>query len=140
MNSHVNASLAVLLVFCLTSCISDAQEETVQICIPANSCPDIPTTVTVVEGDQERGSAIFEKACATCHGDDGRGMREKGTHDLTDHGYQKKTTDRQIRMLIRMGKGKMPSFVLPSQQLADLLVYVRSLDSGAPKGRTKQGY
>jgi hypothetical protein len=43
-------------------------------------------------------------------------------------------------MSIRMGKGKMPSFVLPAQQLADLLVYVRSLDAGAPEGTPKTGY
>lgn len=140
MKSFVFAPFALLCALTLTGCISDVQEETVHICIPANSCPDIPTQVTVVEGNSERGATIFEKACATCHGPEGAGIREKDTRDLTDHGFQKTMTDRQIRMVIRMGKGKMPSFALPAQQLADLLVFVRSLDSGAPQGRTKTGY
>jgi mono/diheme cytochrome c family protein len=124
----------------LASCISDQKEGQVQICIPAGQCPDIPMQTGEFEGDLTRGASIFEKACASCHGPKGNGIQEKGTRDLTNHGFQKTMTDRQIRMSIRMGKGKMPSFVLPSQQLADLLVFVRSLDRGAPKGAKTPGY
>ena len=140
MMRQFNAYLGLIGVLLCSGCISDTPEESYQLCLPANQCPDIPTQVTEVAGDQERGAKIFEKACATCHGPDGKGIREKQTRNLTDHGFQKTMTDRQIRMLIRMGKGNMPSFALPAQQLADLLVFVRSLDSGAPKGRPKTGY
>lgn len=133
----------MLLVSCtglVSGCINEQSESEIQICIPANQCPDIPLQTGAVDGDLTRGASIFEKACASCHGAKGNGIREKGTRDLTNHGFQKTMTDRQIRMSIRMGKGKMPSFELPSQQLADLLVYVRSLDAGAPEGTPKTGY
>jgi mono/diheme cytochrome c family protein len=139
-DKHLSVLFIVTAVLWLAGCISNVEEKTVQICIPANSCPDIPTTSVVFEGDLVRGATIFEKACASCHGLEGRGIREKDTRDLTNHGFQRTMTDRQIKMSVRLGKGKMPSFILPAQQVEDLLVFVRSLDEGAPEGSNKGGY
>lgn len=83
----------------------------------------------------ERGASAFQRACAGCHGPDGRGTRPPGfktpPRNLTDPELQARLTDAMIKETIRFGKGQMPNFgaALPQQDIDDIVAYVRTLRS-----------
>lgn len=111
----------------LLSCSSRPEENIHERCIPPGTCADISTEFKVLEGDSQRGRALFLENCATCHGQDAKGIPAKSSQDLTDPIWQDKTKDGQIRNVIRIGQGmKMPSFPLGQQQLADLVSFIRA--------------
>lgn len=81
----------------------------------------------------ERGASTFLRACAGCHGPDGRGTHPIGfktpPRNLTDPELQDRLTDAMIKDTIRHGKGQMPNFgaMLGEREVDDLVLYVRSL-------------
>ena len=81
----------------------------------------------------ERGRASFQRLCAGCHGPTGKGNVRVGfsvpPRDLTDPSFQANTSDEQIMMTLKQGKGQMPAFgaLLPESDLQELLTYIRSL-------------
>ena len=83
----------------------------------------------------ERGASAFQRACAGCHGPDGRGTHPPGfktpPRNLTDPELQSRLTDAMLKETIRFGKGQMPNFgaALPERDVDDLVVYVRTLRS-----------
>lgn len=86
----------------------------------------------------ERGAGIFQRSCAGCHGPAGRGGSTRlglvpPPRDLTDSAFQEGVTDQELRRSIRSGKGMMPAFggLMPDEDLAGLIAFIRSLPQGA---------
>jgi len=81
----------------------------------------------------ERGASAFQRACAGCHGPDGRGTHPPGfktaPRNLTDPELQARLSDAMLKETIRFGKGQMPNFgaALPQRDIDDIVVYVRTL-------------
>ena len=79
------------------------------------------------------GTALFQKNCARCHGNDGRAktFKAKFNHarDLTNPNWQASMSDEHIFVSISKGKGKMPAFqrTLSGNEIAALVTYVRLL-------------
>lgn len=86
----------------------------------------------------ERGQGVFMRACAGCHGPDGRGTHPPGfkvpPRDLTDPVLQSHLSDDALRDTIRHGKGQMPPFGanLSDEELSDVILYVRTLRRPPP--------
>ena len=86
----------------------------------------------------ERGAAVFSRACASCHGVALAQRQQLGFEvpppDLSDPTLQDRLGDAQLVQVIRNGKGQMPPFgkMLPSEEVSDLLGYLRSLRQSAP--------
>jgi cbb3-type cytochrome c oxidase subunit III len=79
------------------------------------------------------GAELYTKNCASCHGRDGSRQTLKGklkhARDLTDAGWQNRTTDERIFNSIMNGKGKMPAYgkKLSEADIDTLVSYVRAL-------------
>jgi mono/diheme cytochrome c family protein len=76
----------------------------------------------------------FERACAKCHGADGRGglpMVAGGPapRNLRDAGWQASRSDNEVLSAIRDGRGAMPPFrdVLTTEEQEAALLYVREI-------------
>lgn len=83
--------------------------------------------------DDAAAAALFVKHCASCHGKDGRAKTFKAkfnkARDLTDAKWQAAATDERISDVIKLGRGKMPSFgkKLTAAQVQTLVAHVRGL-------------
>ncbi len=85
----------------------------------------------------ESGGALFDKACARCHGADGKGgiasAETNGTksRDLSDPAWQKTVTDEELRQIIRDGRRSMPAFghVLSLDRIDAIVKHLRTLAS-----------
>ena len=84
------------------------------------------------------GSRTFQRACALCHGGDGRGatMRDALPRipDFTAHAWQESRTDPRLVASVLDGRGTgMPPFQdrLSGDQVRDLVAFVRSFDPSA---------
>lgn len=87
-----------------------------------------------VEGaDIAAGKTIFEENCASCHGEDGKGMTELGSPNLTDgiwlYGGDKEDV---IASITNSRAGVMPNFNarLDDPTVRSLAIYVHSLGGG----------
>ena len=88
-----------------------------------------------VPGPTTESSAkkIFLNNCARCHGVDGRGQTELGrlydTPDMTDAGWQKSHSNKQMSNSIINGQGSMPAFgkKLSAKDIKELVRYIRLL-------------
>jgi cytochrome c oxidase cbb3-type subunit 3 len=103
-----------------------------------------------LKGDAEHGKSLYDKHCVACHAPDGMGAG-KGTGvtlsrkrafmvmpaAIANPGFQKAATDRMIRQIITVGRESsgMPAWgkQLSSQDIQDLVAYVRVLGRKAPK-------
>lgn len=84
------------------------------------------------------GAAVFEENCTSCHGEDGKGMRDLGAPNLTDAISLYGNTRATIRAQLRQPKhGAMPPWAerLREANIKQLAIYVHSLGGGeeAPK-------
>lgn len=80
------------------------------------------------------GQELYEGTCAVCHGADGQGL---GGRPALNEGSEAATfTDDQLRGVIRVGPGAMPSFsnLLDEEQVQSLIEYLRELQSGTAGG------
>lgn len=83
--------------------------------------------------DAKAGKATYDKACASCHGADGKGnpamakvLGEKGLNIVGKETQAKK--DAELLKIIVEGAGKMPPTKnLSPQEQKDVLSYTRSL-------------
>jgi cytochrome c6 len=86
-----------------------------------------PATAQSAAGD---GAALYQsKACAVCHGADGKGNPQmKDIPNFTDAAWQKKTGDAEMVKLIQNGKPPMPAYKnqLTDEQIAALVAYIRT--------------
>lgn len=84
-----------------------------------------------------RGSRIFQRTCASCHGADGRGIMRVGLvrppRDLTRAEFHAQFTDDQLRSVIRTGKGQMPAFggLVGDEDLSNVIAFIRTLPPGS---------
>lgn len=89
--------------------------------------------------DAEKGRAIFANNCASCHGEDGKGLREFGGPNLTDsiwlYGGDR---DAIYKTVFDGRKSVMPSWTgrLHPETIRQLAVYVHQLGGGEPRAAT----
>ncbi len=80
-----------------------------------------------------RSATLFKEQCASCHGEEGRGLREFGAPNLTDKEWLYGGTREQIKAQIVNGRGGvMPTWGsrLDPMTIDALAVYVHSLGGG----------
>lgn len=92
--------------------------------------------VLAASGDPNKGKALYEQLCASCHGGQGKGDGPAGqalvppAADLTAPASRRKS-DAELRTIIEKGKPgtAMPGWRgrLSEQERQDVLAYVRSL-------------
>ncbi len=85
---------------------------------------------TAAEGE---GATIFAEECATCHGEDGKGIVELGAPDLTDAIWLYGGGYESIRAQVENSRGGvMPNWSgrLPPETIKQLAIYVHSLGGG----------
>ncbi len=77
-------------------------------------------SVLATSGDAERGSAIFQMNCGTCHGLYGDGLVGPSLHDVSE----RKSRVAIIRQVISGNTPPMPQFQPNYKDMADLLEYL----------------
>jgi mono/diheme cytochrome c family protein len=91
---------------------------------------------------EEPAAALFQRNCATCHGNDGKGLASVHTPDFTNPAFARFLTSQDIIGAIRNGKagGQMPAWSgkLTTAQIDSLGTYVRAFSVGT--GTTGQVY
>ncbi|HET9217075.1 MAG TPA: DUF5777 family beta-barrel protein [Terriglobia bacterium] len=79
------------------------------------------------------GSTIFRQQCASCHGDDGRGLAPSATPDLTNFRARSGISTQSVIDVISNGKSgtAMPAFAgkLTVAQINDVALFVQSLSA-----------
>ena len=76
--------------------------------------------ITVDEGTLLTGRALYQKHCASCHGDKGKGDGPQAAHsrempgDLTDPELQARLRDGEILWKITTGLREGPEIIMPS--------------------------
>jgi mono/diheme cytochrome c family protein len=88
--------------------------------------PEVALGAGALDGDREVGQVVFLRHCASCHGEDGRGLRATGawpavespwlSRDLTRSGLRGGSSARDLAMRIRAG---MPGAGMPPTPLSD---------------------
>jgi mono/diheme cytochrome c family protein len=81
------------------------------------------TPIVASAGEPSRGSSLFNRNCAHCHGDDARGDEGPSLHNLLK-------SDARLTRIIKGGiKGEMPSFVkkFNDADVQDLIEYLHTL-------------
>ena len=91
-------------------------------------CRSASTAKAGVSPEVQKGQEIFASQCASCHGQDATGKLGPSLHALP-------LTQQQIAATVQHGKGKMPAFALPPQQVDAVAAYVLSLKTPAEKNR-----
>ncbi|MCB1592169.1 MAG: cytochrome-c oxidase, cbb3-type subunit III [Alphaproteobacteria bacterium] len=84
-------------------------------------------------GDLNAGQQIFEENCASCHGEDAKGLRDSGAPNLTDSIWLFGGDRASVYKTVFEGrKGVMPTWVdrLDKQTIRQLAVYVHELGGG----------
>ncbi len=77
-----------------------------------------------LQGSMVKGEKLFRINCVGCHGISAQGLLGPDLHDVNDHLSKKEKINQ-----VRQGKTPpMPSFQMEPQQMADLLIYLKSLD------------
>jgi mono/diheme cytochrome c family protein len=90
----------------------------------------------------QKGKAIYEKKCLSCHGESGKGdgpvakMQSEMPQDLTDAKLMSEMTDGEIFWKISTGKDPMPKFdkILSKDDRWNVINYVRTF-SGTGKDK-----
>lgn len=90
----------------------------------------------VITGNPDKGVRLYQLYCQTCHGEDGAGMPNMGPA-LSNADYLKYTSNKQIWISTAYGRkdtGMGPSLKgldgvrqLKSEQITDIVIYIRSL-------------
>jgi mono/diheme cytochrome c family protein len=85
--------------------------------------PAVPAASSVGVGDVGRGTTVFERECAGCHGPAGTGGGVGPT--LAGAGLDAAT----VTAAVRQGRGVMPAGLVSGQEEADVVAYVVSVSS-----------
>ena len=103
------------------------------LCFSVFYHPEQLSGVVQAESEQTTGKALYQKNCASCHGDDGRAKSFRGklvhARDIASADFQSNNSDEDIVEAIRTGPKKMPSFAkkLSADQISAVVQYVRTL-------------
>jgi mono/diheme cytochrome c family protein len=130
------ASLGIRFIDGSTSkLIVERNGKTYLVDLTAQSVNQVVSTTPVPKagsGDPSDGASIFRQYCATCHGQDGKGLRSAGTPDFAGDKALANLTHEQIVDTIKNGKQgtRMPAFggSLSPSDIDAVAAYVRSLD------------
>ncbi len=79
--------------------------------------------VLALDGDPQRGAAIFQMNCAGCHGVRGNGRVGPSLQDVSEHRSRAST----IHQVISGDTPPMPQFQPSPETMADLLEYLETL-------------
>ncbi len=142
--------LAILLTVPLASCSRHGAPPTAAVS-PAAAAPSVappaPTASPIVPPYEVRiGQAVYQRYCATCHGDTGAGdgfnafNLDPRPRDLSDPAFQKKKTDAELTDAVQRGgagvglSALMPPWgrTLSRRELADVVAYLRTLARTPP--------
>jgi mono/diheme cytochrome c family protein len=87
--------------------------------------PSAPAGVAVTGGDIHRGETIFQRECAGCHGDQGKGG---GVGPVL---FETSLDRSEVAAAVQQGGGVMPAGLVRGQEQADVVAYVVSISSPA---------
>lgn len=118
--------LALLLILPACSKDKDSREWAAQDHDQAGQRPAAATE----PGNTTPQDDAYKKACAACHGIDGKGDGPMGRSlrvaDLSSVAWQQRVSDEEIAEVILKGRGQMPAFKLPPEELGAMVKKVRS--------------
>ncbi|MCW2277044.1 c-type cytochrome [Heliophilum fasciatum] len=82
-------------------------------------------------GKLRQGHEMYKTHCASCHGDDGKGVKGVKAATLNNEGFLKIASDEYLTASIRNGRpaGAMPAFdkkTIPDEQAKYIANYIRS--------------
>ncbi len=82
---------------------------------------------TAFAADPNAGKKIYNNSCATCHGDNGRGVIPNTPDFSRGEGLLK--PNGELLREIQQGRRAMPGFdtILTDQEILDVIAYLRSL-------------
>ncbi len=107
--------------------------------LPPDQIGDLVEYVANLSGRESNAAAIaratplFAQQCASCHGEDGRGVMAMGAPNLTDGIWLYGGARADIQKSLHFGRGGvMPAWTgrLSEEQITALAVYVHSLGGG----------
>jgi len=97
------------------------------------TAPSEDVSAITVSGDATRGSVIYARDCARCHGDSGEGV---SAVTLDNAVFQDSVSDGLLRRSIELGRREtpMPAFAatLTAQEIDDVVSFVRTLRREPP--------
>jgi mono/diheme cytochrome c family protein len=94
-------------------------------------------------GDRARGAGVYARACASCHGADGRGGQHAAS--IVDAAYLALVSDRSLRMTILVGRPDMgaphwrtdvPGTPLSPADVADVVAWLSAQRPARPVARS----
>jgi len=85
--------------------------------------PSVSAVATVSGGDIYRGETVFQRECASCHGDAGSGGGVGPR--LSGAGVDAAT----VTAAVRQGRGVMPAGLVSGRDEADVVAYVAKISA-----------
>jgi mono/diheme cytochrome c family protein len=85
--------------------------------------PSVPAGGAALAGDSSRGETVFQRECAGCHGDGGRGG---GVGPVL---FETGLDTAEVSSAVQQGRGVMPAGIVTGQEQADVVAYVVSISS-----------
>jgi cytochrome c oxidase cbb3-type subunit III len=103
------------------------------------STADMPSYTAIASGNPERGPAVYEKFCESCHGHGGRGGAKAGS--IVDHSFLALVSDQYLRTIVISGRpelgapdwrGNAPGTSMSEQEITDVVAWLSSQRSSLP--------
>jgi len=99
------------------------------------------TSSPSVNAQAVKGALVFKKTCATCHGENARGMPDNGP-DMHNNEFVKSNTDDQLFEYVVTGRvvedgadmpprGGFTEAQLPDEDIRRVLAYIRTMPGNA---------
>jgi cytochrome c oxidase cbb3-type subunit 3 len=100
---------------------------------------DVPSYIAKSDGNPERGLAVYEKFCQSCHGPGGRGGARAGS--IVDPSFLALVSDQYLRTIVIAGRpelgapdwrGNLPETPMSEQEITDVVAWLSSQRSSLP--------